>query len=328
MLTDSTTDRFNKIVNPHTFLKQVDKFGREAFNAVYPKEGPVIRGLMHQIAARNGKLSIENLRQGTPLRAALEENLQRIKVRDEYLDKNIVQELANLDDGEVVSYMLRPNKIQTVSMIRDELGKDSPRWLALRQKSMGMLLSNMFTKTEDPFEQTIRGLPLTQELRRLAGMKKAETGTNIFGSEVMMTGTDLTVENSGVLKELFGKELAKDTIKFAEISQGLTAKPNVPFAGGIVAASIALHPVQNLPKILQIRVLRGLFSRPGVLKWLVGAMEFPRTRMASELIGRVALFAQQEAQLAQEESDEPPPQENVDKAVGMIEGRLIEDTEQ
>ncbi len=321
MMIDATKDRFSREINPNAFLNQVDKFGVEAFDSVYPKEGQAIRDLMRKIAARNGTVSAESLRQGSNVRIALQENLKRIKDKDRILEQDLVGKMARneVDDGEVIKLLLRPNKEQSVREVRRALGRNSARWLAVRQKAMGELLSHIFVKTEDPFEQAIRGLPLVQTLRKVAGLKPMKTGKNIFGSTVVGTGEDLTVANSGVLKEIFGQELTGDLIKYAETAQGLTAKPNVPFAGGIVASQIALHPIQNLPKLLQIKALRGLFSRPGVLKWFVGAIEAPKTRKGFELMGRIALLAQQEAELAQEGvSDESPSSEKFQQAVGMF----------
>lgn len=90
----------------------------------------------------------------------------------------------------------------------------------------------------------------------------------------------------GVLEATFGGSLVKDMYKFGRVLQFTTKR--MAFSGGIVAANIALHPIQNLGKLIQLRIISKLMQTKGAFYWMTEGIKAPNTRRGASFLARVA----------------------------------------
>ena len=63
-------------------------------------------------------------------------------------------------------------------------------------------------------------------------------------------------------------------------------------SGGIVAANIALHPIRNLGKLVQLRILAKFMNSKTGIKWLTEGIRAPRTRAGISALARTMVQSQ------------------------------------
>lgn len=108
--------------------------------------------------------------------------------------------------------------------------------------------------------------------------------------EVVFTGTNFlnALDNYSrpTLEAMFGKALTNDMYRFGSVTQFVTQK--LKFSGGIVAANVALHPIANIGKLVQLNVMSRFMNSPTGFKWLTEGFRAPKTRAGAAALSRVA----------------------------------------
>ncbi len=72
--------------------------------------------------------------------------------------------------------------------------------------------------------------------------------------------------------------------------------------GGLVAASIALHPLKNLAKLTKFRIMGKFLRTPFAVRWFTEGLRAPKTRSGAAAITRLTVFIKA---LAEEHTSDP-----------------------
>lgn len=79
------------------------------------------------------------------------------------------------------------------------------------------------------------------------------------------------------LNAVFGPDLTKSLLRFAEKAEFLTTKSGT-MAGAFAANSIALAPLGHVSQLVKLRVLGGVLANPTTLKYMTTIVESPIKR--------------------------------------------------
>ncbi len=148
-------------------------------------------------------------------------------------------------------------------------------WNKVRQVAMEDFLGKLVKRTDDPFEVLFQG-------------KEFLTALDGYGKVT--------------LNAMFGKGLTADLYRLGRVTQLVTVKQK--FSGGLVAASIALHPLTNVGRLFRIFFMANWLNRPFAVKWLTEGLEAPNTRRGAAAITRLGVFIKA---LAEQHTDDPLP---------------------
>ena len=129
----------------------------------------------------------------------------------------------------------------------------------IRREAMEEVLRKATQRTDDPLETIF-------------------TGTNFLNA--------LDNYSRPTLDAMFGKELTNEMYRFGRVTQFVTQK--LKFSGGIVAANVALHPIANIGKLVQLNILSRFMNSPVGFRWLTEGFRAPRTRAGAMALSRAA----------------------------------------
>ncbi len=264
LLLPYTDEGFN--VNAKQAFNKINK--TKNLRAFLGDKAPEIKELMREIAARNGKVNLENLNQESGIVVALKETLKRQKDLDASTRIDFFNKIdqGKISNEQIVDHLFRPGNTTIISDTKKFLGENSPEWLRIRQRSMYKILDTMVDNLSDPTKEMINGAKL---------MKSLED----FGYRSSVGDNPIT--------EMFGKELAGKLNRYAKVTQLLTTKKGM--SGGLVAASIALHPIKNLPKILQLKVMSKFLTSPTGVNYMIDGFKAQKTRAAADAFTKMAM---------------------------------------
>lgn len=148
----------------------------------------------------------------------------------------------------------------------------------LKRRAMDDLLENLTKRTDDPLVDVFDGKGFLNTLDK-------------YGKDT--------------LEAMFGKAKTEELYRFGEVTQLATQK--MAMSGGLVAANIALHPWQNIGRLVKLNLLSRFLNTDTGLKWLTTGLEVPKTRAASEvmtkLMTQLTVLADQEMKLDKEALD-------------------------
>lgn len=174
-----------------------------------------------------------------------------------------------VDADMVVDYLVKPDRVVRLRRVRDVV--PAAEWDKVKSAHSQELLSSMVQGTDDPLKAIFNGRALRDSLDK-------------YGRDV--------------LEEVHGKQWVDDAYKYA--TSLMLAEKKMKFTGGIVAANISLHPVQNLPKLVWIRALAKVMEQPGTFKYLTEG--FKPNATAAEMTAAGTRLASQVAALAEDET--------------------------
>ena len=147
------------------------------------------------------------------------------------------------------------------------------KWAEVRRAAMDDILSNISRRSDDPLVEIFAGKNF---LNALDG----------YGKDT--------------LQEMFGAETTKQMYRLGSVTQFVTQRQAQ--AGGLVAAHIALHPLRNLGRLVQLNVMSRFLSTPFAMRWLTEGLEAPNTRAGAAALSRAAAYT---AVLAEQHTQEP-----------------------
>ena len=148
-------------------------------------------------------------------------------------------------------------------------------------------------------------------------MEKKGTGFlgKVFGEEEKVFSAAgftnaLETIGKGTLKEMFGVKKVAELERLGRILHLSTTRSNL--SGGIVAANIALHPFQNLGKLLRLRLMAQLLNTEKGIQWLtVGIAQGPKSQAGltalSKLSTQVNLLVTERENIAKQKLIQPIP---------------------
>jgi len=152
---------------------------------------------------------------------------------------------------------------------------------SIRRSAMDDLLSNISERTDDPLKEVFNG-------------KKFLNTLDSYGE--------------GTLKAMFGEQKTKELYRFGRVAQFVNQK--MAMSGGIVAAGIALHPWQNLGRLIKLNLLSKFLNSDFGLKWMTIGLEAPKTRAGAAAISRISAQASILARDHTNETEDKPTQPN------------------
>jgi len=147
-----------------------------------------------------------------------------------------------------------------------------------------------------PLKRAMAILPReTQDDIRSAAMGKVlnsvsrESGEplvdNIFdGSNLIKT---LNTFSEPTLDAMFGAAKRKELYTLGKVIQS-ASKPKGG-GGALVAASIAINPLQNLSKLVKLRAFASIINSPNGIKWLTQGIAAPKTKAGVAALSRIAV---------------------------------------
>lgn len=201
---------------------------------------------------------------------------QAIKKFDNSLVRRIMLDpkyAGQIPPERIVASVFRKGQQQQIRQLRQVVSPE--RWREVQGAAMEDVLSNVTARTADPLMDVF-------------------TGKNLLNA--------LDGYGRGALKEMFGKPVANDLYRLGRVTQLVTFTQAQ--AGGLVAASLALHPWKNLGRLAQLRLLSKLFNSPAGVRWMTEGLKAPKTRAGSAALARVTAMA---VMLAEDETHSPPP---------------------
>lgn len=148
-----------------------------------------------------------------------------------------------IDPDEVADIIFKkgnPNRIRKVKAVMNQ--KD---WQLVRRQSMENILKKMVRRGDDP-------------------------RVKLFDGKALLTTLDDFERET--LDEMFGKTLTNDLYRLGRVMQ-LVTKENAK-SGGLVAAHIALHPIKNLPRLTQLRIMSNFMNSKAGVRWLTDGVTF------------------------------------------------------
>ena len=162
-----------------------------------------------------------------------------------------------VDPDMVVDYMVKPEHAVRLRYVKNLV---SPQvWGEVKSAHAQDLLSSVVKTTDDPLAKIFDGRAFRDTLDK-------------YGR--------------GVLEEVHGKPWVTNAYIYANAL--MLAEKKMKMSGGIVAANVALHPIQNLPKLVWLRGLAKVMEQPGTFKYLTeGVTLGPATKEGAAAITRV-----------------------------------------
>lgn len=169
-------------------------------------------------------------------------------------------ETGRVDPEMVVDYIIKPNRITRVAQIKQVVSPDE--WVKVQRAHAEDLFSNAVKTTDNPLEP------------------KAWSGKGLRDA----------LESYGreTLEVVHGKAWVEDAYKLAN---SLMLVQKQPTSSGIVAANIALKPLQNLGRLAFERGLAYIVQQPGTLKYLTTGILSPTSRSGVEALARISAIA-------------------------------------
>ena len=260
-------------------FKNLGRTGR----TLYGDEYTSVMAQLQQLSRAQAKLSpeiIEELaEQPGQIPALLRKQFKLQQEEDVILKQTWSTRTAGTSSPEVLDWIVRKASIKELREAREFFGPDSVEFRTIRQRSMQNLLDNIYHRSdENPVEMVLNGRAFLEEIETI-GMPK--------------------------LRELFGEDIALGLENYAKKASFLTSKPK-GLSGGLVAANIALNPLDNISTLLRLKLLGQLLSSPTSLRWLTNIVENPGTRTAARAATR--LSGQITAQLMEEDESAVDPE--------------------
>ena len=244
-----------------TLFNKIRDMG-STFNVVYGDKAAPIRKYAAELAARDGKLD------PSLLKGNIADNL-RIAVAkqrdlDSFLKDNYLSSLAKPGQEAVQAsdFIFKPNSPMRIAQAKKFYGETSPEFQGLQNSAMQKLLADVVKPGADPLKTLFDGKSLNATLKT-------------YGRST--------------LEETFGKQTTDDLFQFAKVAQFVTqTNPN---SGGIVAAAVALRPLNNIWKIVDLAGTSYLLRQPGAIKWLSEGIQPGNKAAAAGAITRLGALA-------------------------------------
>lgn len=200
---------------------------------------------------------------------------REIKKFDDALVKRITRDTrfaGAIPPEQVVDVVFKrgtPSSIKRVMPLLKKPAQDEVRQLAMQD-----ILKHATRQTEDPLVSVFDGQSL-------------QTALDGYGRET--------------LDAMFGKQLADDLYRFSRVTKFVTQN-QMGKGGQLAAQAIALRPLENLGRLVQINLIGKFMNSDKGIQWLTEGLRAPGTRAGAAALSRAAIMINQ---LAKEEQQAP-----------------------
>ena len=255
-------------------LKQIKQLGT-SFPALYGDSAPTIIRSLEQLNAAQKFVPAEDI---VKIRTSLLDSINSGKTGDftnlvkeyvknvddqyKFLDANFQKNLGRIPPEEVIPWLTTKASSQDITAFINYYSKEAPEIVdGFRQKFMINLLDNVYDTTKiDPVGVILNGSNLLKFIRE-GGMPAR-------------------------MNAAFGQTTAQALEKFAEKAVFLTTGSG-SFSGGLVAAQIALNPLQNVGTLVKINILGKILNSPTGLRYLTTIIENPNARATGYAVSQL-----------------------------------------
>mgnify|MGYP003109900117 CR=1 FL=1 len=184
---------------------------------------------------------------GKAFALALREQARKSANEQDFLANKNLSDLPNKTPDEIVDTIFRPNNDKNILRLREIMNEED--FAKVQEASLGKLL-------KDAIDFDLAGNPPITDIFKAGNLNTA-----------------LTKYSKETLEAMFSKEFATDIKHFANVvdvlTKGEVGRGN--FAGALIAAGIAASvvfaPLQALPTVLGLFVVRSVLGRPGAIKF-------------------------------------------------------------
>lgn len=220
--------------------------------------------------------------EGALVKGAPEQAIQALRQADaayaqgiRQFDKPVIKRITmdaskgSVDPDMVVDYIVRPDRVVRLRQVKQMV--PAAEWSKVQASHAEQMLSSLVKDTPDPLKTIFDGQAFRNEL-------------NKYGRQV--------------LEEVHGKQWVDAAYSYANAL--MLAEKRMGASGGIVAANVALHPLQNIPLLAWLRGMAHVMQSPTAFKYLTdGIQAGPGTKTGAAAITR---FATQAAANARDET--------------------------
>lgn len=215
--------------------------------------------------AKSASKSFDDALEGSPeaiglLKAANKKYSKEIKKFEDAFVKKIMLDpkyAGIVEPEDIVDAMFKRGKSSKLERLMKLTSKDTQE--KVRRAAMEDVLRKATAVGDDPLESIFQG--------------------KVFRNTLDDYGSD-------ALHAMFGTKLTNELYRFSHVMQVTTKK--LKGAGGLVAAGIAVRPLQNLGTLAWMRVFSKFAMSKGGLKYLTEGMQIPKTRKGMALLSRAA----------------------------------------
>ncbi len=183
---------------------------------------------------------------------------------------------GRLEPEEIVGAVFAKGKSSKIGRLKAVVTPQT--WNEVKRSAMEEVLGKLSKRGDDPFEAMFQGKQFLEAL-------------DSYGSDTLDT--------------MFGKSLARDLYRLGRVTQLVTQEAKM--TGGLVAASLALHPLKNLGRLTRLFIGGEILNTPFAIRWLTEGLKAPNTRRGAAAITRLTVFIKALAE--QHTRDETEPEE-------------------
>lgn len=164
---------------------------------------------------------------------------------------------GTVDPDMVVDYLIKPDRVVRLRHVKNLVPK--AEWGKVQSAHTEELLSSLVKQTDDPLRTIFDGRAFRESLDK-------------YGRDV--------------LNEVHGKKWTDSAYEYANAL--MLSEKRMGFSGGIVAANVALHPMQHLPLLGWLRGLAKVMESETAFKYLTTGIKLgPTTKDGAAAITRV-----------------------------------------
>lgn len=164
---------------------------------------------------------------------------------------------GTVDPDMVVDYLIKPDRVVRLRQVKNLVPNDE--WAKVQSAHSEDLLTSLVKQTDDP-------------LRTIFDGKAFRNSLDKYGRDV--------------LNEVHGKQWTDAAYDYANAL--MLSEKKMGFSGGIVAANVALNPVQHLPLLAWLRGLAKVMQSDAAFKYLTTGVQLgPNTQAGAAAITRI-----------------------------------------
>ena len=211
----------------------------------------------------------------------VKEYVKTVDEQFKFLDANFNKQIGNFSPEEVIPWLTTRANSDDIAGFINYYNREAPEVVEqFRQKYMVNLIDNVYDTTKiDPVGVILNGEKLLKAVRAEGQAAR--------------------------LNAAFGADTAQALERFAEKAAFITTGSG-SFSGGLVAAQVALNPLQNVSTLIRLNILGKVLASPTGIRYLTTIIENPNARATGYAAGQ--LGADIIAQIAAEDSTVDPDQ--------------------
>lgn len=247
-------------------VSEMQAISQRLFDAI--GDNTIVPGITGRQARQLWKASRETFEQiADPNVAAMVKEFhkrygQEIKKYDNALVERIMRDprlAGKIEPEHLVDAVFTKHSAARLNRIKNAVSPGV--WEKFQRAAMDNVLDNAVARSDRPLREIFTGKNL------LAGLDK-------YGKDT------LTVA--------FGPQLTGELYRLGNVMQLVTQRQAL--SGGLVAAHIAIHPLQNIGRLAQLNILSRFLNTPFAVRWLTEGLKAPNTRMGAESVARATTY--------------------------------------